>query len=90
MACLHLIYDCGKWKSVNMSNKLEQSCIYIYKKELHPRTSLPIINIPSFNRMTTKLVADNTKAFLRASKLYYILGEEEASLKLGFYMLTIL
>lgn len=34
-----------------------------------------------FARMTTKLVADNTKAFLRASKLYYKLGEQEDSLK---------
>lgn len=31
--------------------------------------------------MTTKLLADNTKAFLKASRLYYKLGEEEDSLK---------
>lgn len=32
-------------------------------------------------KMTTKLVADNTEAFYRASQLYYMLGEEEDSLK---------
>ena len=31
--------------------------------------------------MTTKLVPDNTQAFLRASKLYYQMGDDEDSLK---------
>ena len=38
---------------------------------------------PDLHRVTSKLVNDNTEAFLRMSLLYYFLGEESDSLRLG-------